>query len=107
MPSRRILLVATMRNEGPYVSEWLAYHRSIGFTDVLVCTNDCVDGSPELLDRLEQLGLLVHLRSTPASRREAQLVAYTSAAATAPGARCHRGSTTSRAASSCSPSRAP
>ena len=63
----RILLVATMRNEGPYILEWLAYHRCIGFTDVLVCTNDCVDESPALLDRLEGLGLLVHLRSTPAS----------------------------------------
>ena len=69
-----------MRNEGPYILEWLAYHRSIGFTDVLVCTNDCADESPALLDRLEQLGLLVHLRSTPASQREAQLVAYTLAA---------------------------
>ncbi len=78
---RRILLVATMRNEGPYIPEWLAYHRAIGFTDILVCSNDCVDESPALLDRLEQLGLLVHLRSTPASPREAQLVAYTLAAA--------------------------
>ena len=81
MSLRRILLVATMRNEGPYILEWLAYHRAIGFTQVLVCTNDCVDGSPELLDHLERLGLLVHLRSTPASQREAQLVAYTLAAA--------------------------
>ncbi len=81
MPERRILLAATMCNEGPYIPEWLAYHRSIGFTDVIVCTNDCVDESPALLDRLECLGLLVHLRSTPASQREAQLVAYTLAAA--------------------------
>ena len=80
MNARRILLVATMRNEGPYILEWLAYHRAIGFTDILVCTNDCVDESPALLDRLEQLGQLVHLRSRPASPREAQLVAYTLAA---------------------------
>ena len=78
--TRRLLLVATMRNEGPYILEWLAHHRAIGFTDVVVCTNDCVDESPALLDRLEQLGLLVHLRSTPVSQREAQLVAYTLAA---------------------------
>ena len=80
MPARRILLVATLRNEGPYILEWLAYHRSIGFTDVLVCTNDCIDDSPALLDRLAELGLVVHLRSNPASQREAQLVAYTLAA---------------------------
>lgn len=80
MSGRRILLVATMRNEGPYILEWLAYHRAIGFGDVIVCTNDCVDGSPELLDRLEQLGLLTHLRSRPKSQSEAQIVAYTLAA---------------------------
>lgn len=80
MRARRVLLVATMRNEGPYILEWLAYHRAIGFTDVLVCTNDCIDRSPALLDRLEALGLLVHLRSDPASPREAQLVAYALAA---------------------------
>ena len=77
---RRVLLVATMRNEGPYILEWLAYHRAIGFGDLIVCTNDCVDESPALLDRLEHLGLLVHLRSTPASQGEAQLAAYTLAA---------------------------
>ena len=70
-----------MRNEGPYILEWLAYHRAIGFTDVIVCTNDCVDESPALLDRLQELGLLVHLRSKPATQRDAQLVAYTLAAA--------------------------
>ena len=35
-----------MRDEGPYLLEWVAYHRLIGFTDIVVCSNDCVDGSP-------------------------------------------------------------
>ena len=46
MAHLRILLVAAMRNEEPYLLEWLAYHRSIGFTDVVICTNHCVDGRP-------------------------------------------------------------
>lgn len=69
-------LVATMRNEGPYILEWVAYHRLIGFDDIVVCSNDCVDASPELLDLLAARGLLRHLRCTPAPDEKAQIVAY-------------------------------
>ncbi|WP_132254068.1 glycosyltransferase family 2 protein [Methylobacterium segetis] len=77
----RILLVATMRNEGPYILEWLAYHRAIGFTDIVVCTNDCVDGSPALLDRLQALGLVTHLAHAVAPDDKPQLAAYARAEA--------------------------
>jgi hypothetical protein len=76
-----IVLVATMRNEGPYLLEWIAYHRLIGFTDILICTNDCVDGSPELLDELERHGVVRHIRCTPGPQDEPQLFAYDEAAA--------------------------
>ena len=62
---RRIVLACTMRNEGPYVLEWVAYHRSIGFTDLVVCTNDCVDGSPDLLDALQDAGVLTGKEPAP------------------------------------------
>jgi len=76
MTDQRIALVATMRNEGPFILEWLAYHRAIGFTEVIVCTNDCVDGSPDLLDALAARGIVRHLRCTPAPDEKAQLFAY-------------------------------
>jgi len=72
----RIALVATMRNEGLFVLEWLAYHRLIGFTEVWVASNDCEDGSPELLDALAAKGLLTHLRCEPPPEEKAQIVAY-------------------------------
>jgi hypothetical protein len=81
MKDQRVALVATMRNEGPFVLEWLAYHRAIGFTDVIVCTNDCVDGSPDLLDALQARGALRHLRCHPAADDKAQLFAYAQAEA--------------------------
>ena len=65
-----------MRNEGPYLLEWLAFHRSIGFTDVIICTNHCVDGSPDLLDRLQTLGYVCHLRNDVPEGTEAQLTGY-------------------------------
>ncbi len=73
---RRFLLVATMRNEGPFILEWVAYHRAIGFTDIIVCTNDCLDGSPLLLDRLAALGVLAHHRTVLAPGDKPQLAAY-------------------------------
>ncbi|WP_254606346.1 glycosyltransferase family 2 protein [Sphingomonas bacterium] len=75
----RHALVATMRNEGPFLIEWVAYHRLIGFDEILVCTNDCVDGSPDLLDVLQDRGLVRHLRCTPAPGEKAQIVAYAAA----------------------------
>ena len=80
-PPLRILLVATMRNEGPFILEWLAYHRAIGFTDVVVCSNDCVDGSPAMLHRLQQLGLLTHLPIDVRRGEKPQLTAYARAEA--------------------------
>ena len=73
---RRILLVATMRNEGPFILEWVTYHRAIGFTDIVICTNDCDDGSPDLLSRLQELGLVTHLHRDVEPGDKAQLSAY-------------------------------
>lgn len=75
------VLVATMRNEGPYILEWLAYHRLIGFTEVVICSNECVDGSSELLALLAARGLLHHLPCKPAADEPAQLFAYRQAEA--------------------------
>ncbi|MEM9128344.1 MAG: glycosyltransferase family 2 protein [Pseudomonadota bacterium] len=56
----RLALVTTMKNEGPFMLEWVAYHRAIGFTDFLIYTNDCDDGTDKIAMRLEELGLAVH-----------------------------------------------
>lgn len=53
-------IVTTLRNEGPFLLEWLAYHRLIGFTDFLAYSNDCEDGTDAMLDRLAALGLVRH-----------------------------------------------
>lgn len=57
----RILLPSCMKNEGPFVLEWLAWHRAIGVTDFIVFTNHCTDGTDQLLEHLDQLGYLRHL----------------------------------------------
>ncbi|WP_229884186.1 glycosyltransferase family 2 protein [Roseobacter sp. MH60115] len=54
------LIVTTMKNEGPFMLEWVAYNRVIGFTDFLIYTNDCADGTDLIADRLQALGLAQH-----------------------------------------------
>jgi hypothetical protein len=58
----RITVVASMRNEGPFIVEWVAWYLMLGFTDIVVVTNNCTDHSPQLLDQLQQQGVLHHLR---------------------------------------------
>lgn len=52
-----------MKDEGPFVMEWVAHHLAIGFTDLVVYTNDCSDGTDDMLIRLEELGLCHHRRN--------------------------------------------
>ena len=59
----KYLIITSMKNEGSYLVEWIAYHRAIGFTDFLVYTNDCEDGTELMLDRLQEMGVLTHERN--------------------------------------------
>lgn len=52
-----------MKDEAPYLLEWFAHHLAIGFTDIVVYTNDCSDGTDTMLIRLEELGLGYHRRN--------------------------------------------
>ncbi|WP_372891321.1 glycosyltransferase family 2 protein [Rhodosalinus sp.] len=54
------VIVACMKNEAPYVVEWVAYHRAIGVDDFLIYTNGCEDGTDALLARLQEMGVVRH-----------------------------------------------
>ncbi|WP_172299811.1 glycosyltransferase family 2 protein [Pseudoruegeria sp. HB172150] len=60
----RTVVVTCMKNEGPFILEWLAYHRMIGVSDFLIYTNDCTDGTDTMLDMLQAKGL-VQRRDNP------------------------------------------
>jgi hypothetical protein len=57
----RVLLVTCLRNEGAVLLDWVAYHRGLGVTDVLLYTNDCDDGTDAIADRLQALGFATHI----------------------------------------------
>lgn len=59
----RAVIVTSVKNEGAFLLEWLAHHRKVGFQDFLVFSNDCSDGTDTMLDRLQAMGWLTHLRN--------------------------------------------
>ena len=59
-------IVTTMKNEGPFLLEWIAYHRAIGVSDFLVYTNDCTDGTDTMLKLLQKKNIVQH-RQNPYS----------------------------------------
>jgi Glycosyl transferase family 2 len=64
-PHGSLVAVSTMKDEAAYVLEWVAHHLAVGFTDVLVYTNDCTDDTDTLLKHLESLDIGVHHRENP------------------------------------------
>ena len=75
----RITAVTCVKNEGPFLLEWIAYHRAIGVTDFLFYSNDCDDGTDLLLDALTAKGIVQHLPN-PAQGRNYQMEALRHAA---------------------------
>lgn len=75
----RLLAITTIRNEAPFILEWLAYHQHIGFTDFLIYSNDCDDGSDLLLDKLAERGLITHERNHSKGKKSVQWRALTKA----------------------------
>ena len=50
----KLAIGAIFKNEGPYILEWIAYHRSIGIERIVIADNDSDDGSAELLRELDR-----------------------------------------------------
>lgn len=71
-----VTLCAIARNEGPYLIEWIAYHRLIGIDHIVLYSNDSDDGSDALLARLAALGLIDYRPWPGVEGRSSQLSAY-------------------------------
>ena len=52
MAPLRATIVATQKNEGIFLVEWIAHHLGIGFDHIVIATNDCEDGSVELIEEI-------------------------------------------------------
>jgi hypothetical protein len=73
---RMAALLVTVKNEGPYLLDWISYHRAIGFEHIFIYANDNSDGSDELLHLLAQAGVITWIRNEVAAGQSPQLKAY-------------------------------
>ena len=76
LPRRNACVLATARNEGAYLLDWIAYHLSIGFEHIFLYTNDNQDGSDELLEALDSAGVISWIRNERGEKLGAQEKAY-------------------------------
>ncbi|MEN8837014.1 MAG: glycosyltransferase family 2 protein [Celeribacter marinus] len=77
----QILVLTSMKNEAPFILEWIAYHKAIGVKHFLVYTNDCRDNTNEILDCLAELGLVTRVANpwNSSSNKKPQHVALADA----------------------------
>ncbi len=63
MAKHQYTILSMMKNEGHCLLEWVAYHHNLGFDNICVYTNNCTDGTDEMLMRLEEMGIVQHFRN--------------------------------------------
>jgi hypothetical protein len=69
------VLVTAVRNEAPFLCEWIAYHKRIGFSRIVVLSNTSDDGTEELLSALAAAGEIAHYHVDPAPGHSPQYAA--------------------------------
>ena len=72
----RFVSVTPMKNEGPFVLEWVAHNQAVGIDQMVVMTNDCTDGTDALLKRLDERGVLTHVDNNSRRATSPQKRAY-------------------------------
>ena len=75
----KITIVTCVKNEGPFLLEWIAHNRNLGVTDFLFYSNDCTDGTDHLLDALAAHGVVTHLPNPAKEGQKYQMTALKSA----------------------------
>jgi hypothetical protein len=78
-PRRGACVIATARNEGVYLPEWIAYHRAVGFQHFFIYSNDNDDGSDALLGALADNGVITWIDNKMEAPLSPQYKTYTHA----------------------------
>lgn len=71
-----VTLCSVMKDEERYVPEWLAYHRALGFDEILIVDNDSGPAGRGQLLALERAGLMRRLRWATQPNAHNQHLAY-------------------------------
>jgi len=76
LPRRGACILATARNEGPYLLDWISYHLSVGFEHIFIYTNENSDGSDALLAALARHGVITLVQNERGASLGPQVKAY-------------------------------
>ncbi|MEL7282632.1 MAG: glycosyltransferase family 2 protein [Pseudomonadota bacterium] len=60
--SVRVYVVTAVSNEAPFLLEWVAHHRAMGFAGAILFTYDSTDGTDAMVARLAEMG---HAHAVP------------------------------------------
>jgi glycosyltransferase involved in cell wall biosynthesis len=71
------VLFCHVKNEAPFILEWIAYHIAIGFDEIVICSNPSTDGTEEILEVLSKSGRIRHIRATVEMRQSAHEASVT------------------------------
>lgn len=75
----KTVLLSSFRNEAPFVLEFVAHHKVIGFETIVIASNDCTDGTTKILDALAAMGVIHHLPCAPPPKMTPQHFAFAQA----------------------------
>lgn len=76
LPRKLACVLATARNEGPYLLDWVSYHLSIGFEHIFLYTNENQDESGPLLKALARHGVITLVENARGPEMGPQSKAY-------------------------------
>ena len=72
----RHIMITSVKDEGPYLIEFIAHHRIMGFDRHHFASNDCSDGTDLLLDVLAAHGVITHTPNPLLPGEKPQPMAY-------------------------------
>lgn len=75
-PSLRLAIGSIVKNEAPYLLEWVAYHRVLGIDRFFVADNASDDGTTQLLAALHAIGVVDYFSFPGTPGHPPQLPAY-------------------------------
>lgn len=64
--------ITCQRDDGPYLTEWIAHHLAAGVDRMLVLSHECSDGSHDLLDALSHDPRICHVPFNPRGAKTVQ-----------------------------------
>lgn len=72
-------ILSAQKDEGPFLLEFVAHHRALGFSDIFLITNPSDDGTNELASALAGAGAIAHQELNTPPQQKPQDHAYLSA----------------------------